>query len=138
MLPHPAYAGKLKPLLVLEERVAHRDEPEVHVLLLEVGERLGEVVDRGMAVALVYGVYELAADSGVVGADTLEVGHTFWSVLLDDFVVVQTLGRSTHRVADEAAEKAAVDLVSESVGRPFVESPQEFSEHGLKMRFREV
>ena len=110
-MPHPAYAGSSKPGFELVEGVAHRDEPEVSILLFEVQKRLAEVVDRRAPVALEDGVYQLASYRGVVCADTFEVGHAFRAELLYDLLVVHALGRSAHRVADETSHKAAVDLV---------------------------
>ena len=90
------------------------------ILILEVYERLGEVVDCGVSVALVDGVDELASDGGVVGAYALEVGHAVGSVLFDDLLVVHALSGRAHRVSDESSHEAPVDLVGKSVCRHLI------------------
>ena len=81
------------------------------ILLLVVQERLGEMVDCRASVALEDSVNQLTADSGVVRADTFEIGHSVRAKLFYDLIVVHALRRGAHRIADETSHKTPVNLV---------------------------
>ena len=73
------------------------------------------MVDGRAAVATEDRVDQLLPDGGVVSADAIEVGHALGTVLLDDLLVMEAFGGRAHRVADQAPQKASVDLVTQPV-----------------------